>query len=1221
MKRIITFLLAVTMITGMMVYASAEETVIQIFVSPNGSDTAAGTFEEPLATLEGAKNKVTEIKKGNVPVEVNFLEGDYRMDTAVSFTRKDSGTAEALITYKAYDGAKVRFLGSVVVDETQIHVIKDQKILNRMVPEAYGKVGIIDLAAQGLKDFKTMEETIGNGHSPDSMFDAGSRVYLNGKEEIIASYPNNFDETAVGTKKADNLYGALMENSWEVSSDAASRIARWDGVANAFVRGRFTHGYRHEINSVKEINGKAKTITTNATKTGASTKDPYQIVNLYEEIDIPGEFYIDTKKSTLYYYPSQSLKEAELSISRTADAVSINGASYLNFEGISFEEFTRMAFEISKSDNINILSCTMKNIGGSAVKMTNTTKSSVQGCDISFIGQNAVTMAECGDFETLEPAENLISNNNIFFTGTYRWVAHGISAYKTVGCTIKNNLIGRCNGTGIYFIGNDNKILYNELYDVGYMCDDGGAIYTGQNPTMRGNEVAYNFVNGALSKGNAYYAIYVDDMNCGVDAHHNVVKDSTMGFLYGGGRNNSLTDNIVINCVNPIKYDNRGTTWGAGGMTSFKALVAETLQKYPVYGKYENFKEYPTDDAGVPKYVTIKDNMFYNCSSLSNIANEVKNYGIYENNEHLNDAEFVDAQSNNFEIKEGGKAAEKFPGLLEIDFSKIGLMRDEYRHNITPVEMSKFRLLEPANGTRGITNKETTFRWTRAGGASMYTLEVAEDKEFTNIVYKQQTREEQIIAKGLPTGMKTLYWRVKAVNNSRQLFNEAYSPTYVMQSAQYDALSTADIKKRIKTAKNMLEGIEEGNENGKFAPGSKNLLTGYIEAAEAVASDKTTTQNNIDLADGNLRAAMEGIIKAQSFAYNGVENMVASPENWTSEAGVVERDGTDGIINRISYATFNEKAPVNSVQCFKFRIKGFNGSWMVMGLNQAAVGKQWGTDPAYFICITGSAVEYQKSKAGVLETIPNTYFGEEKWHEIQAGAIECAGGVRTIFSVDGQLLYDVLDMDDPQPLDGYFSLGARSEDTYMAIAPTDDVPDDYVGTIEAAEEQIELLKSVYAPTGGVIASAKTKEYRLSELLNDSGDIDEAYSSEKTESNLTLNFSAVVNPDGAERCVAFRKSDADISYQDGASGYEFVIKDDKLMIKKYKNGIAEYLNITKKSIGEGIHDFSITASNSVSYTNIKVTIDGSVVIDLNDTTGINSKGYVGVYGSGGSMSIE
>ena len=191
----------------------------------------------------------------------------------------------------------------------------------------------------------------------------------------------------------------------------------------------------------------------------------------------------------------------------------------------------------------------------------------------------------------------------------------------------------------------------------------------------------------------------------------------------------------------------------------------------------------------------------------------------------------------------------------------------------------------------------------------------------------------------------------------------------------------------------------------------------------------------------------------------------------------------------------------------------------------------------------------------------------------------------------------------------------------MAIAPTDDVPYDYVGTIEAAEEQIELLKSVYAPTGGVVASAKTKEYSLSELLNDSGDIDEAYSTEKTDSNLTLNFRAEVNPEGAERCVAFRKSDKDISYRDGANGYEFVIKDDKLMIKKYKNGITQYLNITKKSIGEGAHDFSITASNSVSYTNIKVSIDGSVVIDLNDMNGINSKGYVGVYGSGGSMSIE
>ena len=35
----------------------------------------------------------------------------------------------------------------------------------------------------------------------------------------------------------------------------------------------------------------------------------------------------------------------------------------------------------------------------------------------------------------------------------------------------------------------------------------------------------------------------------------------------------------------------------------------------------------------------------------------------------------------------------------------------------------------------------------------------------------------------------------------------------------------------------------------------------------------------------------------------------------------------------------------------------------------------------------------------------------------------------------------------------------------------------------------------------------------------------------------------------------------------------------------------------------------------------ISVDGNVVIDVNDTSGINSKGYVGVYGNGGSMNIE
>ena len=1224
-KRILTFLLVVSMILGTYVGVSAEETsesmqtdVVQIFVAPDGDDMAAGTFEEPLATLEGARAKVEKIKTSAMPVEVNFLEGDYRMTDTVYFTRKDSGTETAPITYKAYNGAEVRFLGSVDVDEKQIHVIKDQKKLNRMVPEVHGKVGIIDLNAQELSGFKLPDVSMNSTDDFYTPYNGGSKVYLNGREEFVAGYPNNFDETVIGN--GQNEFGVDLEAKWTVALDAAERILRWEGAENAFVRGRFTHGYRHEINSVKEINAKDKTITCNATKTGAYTGNPYQIFNLYEEIDIPGEFYIDVKKNQLYYYPSKNLEGAELSISRTPDAVNVISSQYLNFEGISFEEFTRMGIDISKSEHINILSCNFKNIGCTAVRMTETIKSTIQGCDVSYIGRFGIVMSDCGDFETLEPSENFISNNSVLFAGTVCWVSRAV-VVSGVGITMRNNLIGRCSGTGILIIGNDNKILYNEMYDMGYACDDGGAIYVNGDATCRGNEIAYNFINGARSKGSAYYGIYVDDMRSGSNVHHNVVKDSTMGFLCGGGRDNIVTDNIVIDCVNPIKYDNRGLTWAAGSMPGYASKAAEKIAKYPVYKKYEHLENYADDDPGVPKYVTIKNNMFYNCSSLSNIANEVKEYGTYENNEHLNDAEFVDPESNNYEIQKGGKAAKKFPGLLEIDFSKIGLVRDKYRKNIEPMGINSFRLLEPVNGTRGITNKETIFRWTRADGASTYVLEVAEDKEFKNIVFSQKSREELLTVKGLPTGMKTLYWRVKAINNSRQLFSEEYSPAFVLQTAQYDTLSTSAIRKRIKTAKIMLDGITEGKESCQFAPGSKALLQEYVEAAEVIAGDKTTTQNNIDLADGNLRAAMEGIIKAQSFGYNGIENMVASPDDWVSEAGVVERDGTDGIINKVSYATFKDKAPIDSVQCFKFKIKGFNGSWMVMGLNQENVGKMWEGAPAYFMYITGSAVEYQKNGKGVIETVPNTYFGEEKWHEIQAGAIECVGGVRIIFSVDGQLIYDILDIDDPQPLDGYFSLGARNTDNYMAIAPTEEVPDDYVGTLEAAEEQIELLKSVYAPVGGTVVSAKTKEYSLSELLKDSGDIDEAYSTEKTDTNLTLNFRASINPAGGERVIAFRKSEADLSYADGANGYEFVVKDDKLMIKKYRNGVCEYMNITKKVIGTGVHDFSISASNSVSYTNIKVMVDGNVVIDVNDTSGINSKGYVGVYGNGGSMNIE
>ncbi|MBP0986993.1 MAG: carbohydrate-binding protein, partial [Oscillospiraceae bacterium] len=64
----------------------------ELFVSPDGDDSNAGTIDAPLKTLAGARDAVRKIN-GSVSgdIVVNFRGGTYRQTEPVKFDTKDSG--------------------------------------------------------------------------------------------------------------------------------------------------------------------------------------------------------------------------------------------------------------------------------------------------------------------------------------------------------------------------------------------------------------------------------------------------------------------------------------------------------------------------------------------------------------------------------------------------------------------------------------------------------------------------------------------------------------------------------------------------------------------------------------------------------------------------------------------------------------------------------------------------------------------------------------------------------------------------------------------------------------------------------------------------------------------------------------------------------------------------------------------------------------------------
>lgn len=104
----------------------------EFYVSPNGSDDASGSMEEPLATLAGARDAVRQIiaVDGGIlkeDVTVYFRAGTYHFDETVIFGLEDSGSAIADITYSAYAKERPVFSGGVSIKGGHSLLNKDNK--------------------------------------------------------------------------------------------------------------------------------------------------------------------------------------------------------------------------------------------------------------------------------------------------------------------------------------------------------------------------------------------------------------------------------------------------------------------------------------------------------------------------------------------------------------------------------------------------------------------------------------------------------------------------------------------------------------------------------------------------------------------------------------------------------------------------------------------------------------------------------------------------------------------------------------------------------------------------------------------------------------------------------------------------------------------------------------------------------------------------------------
>lgn len=655
-----------------------------LYISPSGNDYWSGRLFEsnpeqtdgPLKTLDAARDKIRQMKSSNAetgPIQVCLRGGDYFLDKPFELTAADSGTENAPVCYAACPGQAVRLTAGVPV--THFQNVANPEILGRFKKECRSHILQADLKALGITDLGTFSNRgFGRATKP-----AALELFCQGRPMTVSRWPNTgwalIDTVPNGTNGGQFTYTEDQPGTWAKSDDI-------------WVHGFWTQDWADSYERVKSIDPAGRIIETYPPHGcyGYTEKHRYYVLNVLEELDSPGEWYLDRANSLLYFWPPEPISNDYPVVSIGENLLSLEACSHVIFRNMTFEYCRGTAIQIKGGTGNAIDNCTLRNIGNRGIRLSGGSDNGVKNCDIYNTGDGGVAISG-GNVKTLEPGGLYADNNHIHHYNrwclTYR-PAVGISG---VGNRIAHNCIHDGPHNAIQLGGNDHLVEYNEIYNVCTDSDDVGAFYSGRSWVDRGTIIRHNYFHHIHSAADRMRhgsrVVYLDDAASGFTIYGNVFykAGSLCAVNVGGGRDNRIENNIFIDCKLGAHIDHRGLGWASdhiskgGGWRMYEKLEQVNYDQPPYSTRYPKLATILQEAPAEPRGNAL----------INNLAVRTPMLKMPESHQHLlintgnwstdSDPGFVDAENGDFRFKTNSEIFNNIPGFKPIPFNTIGLRK------------------------------------------------------------------------------------------------------------------------------------------------------------------------------------------------------------------------------------------------------------------------------------------------------------------------------------------------------------------------------------------------------------------------------------------------------------------------------------------------------------------------------------------------------------------
>lgn len=643
---------------------NGEKAAQYVYVDANSGENGNGTKQKPFKTIEEAKDYVRTLDKKPGGITVEIAQGEYFLDDALTFDKRDSGTKDCEIKYAAAKGANPVISGG-------------KAVTGQWKDEGNGVFSI------GLNRDKKLR----------SLYVNGERCYMTSK--VVKAWggygdyslkKNSSDPIWVsGTETAGVLFPAidLSKNTKNPSDIELMTQTRWnttivcvDSLEN---KGAFTGALLQQpYGAIAQTLGWGNEY---------QFFDNNMIFNVFDWLDKPGEFYFDREGQRLYYYPreNEDLADARVIVPETQTLIDIKGkdlknhVSNLSFEGLTFAytdwnlfcvdgSYGRAtnqgaacltayapedwhgyiyraydvgpgAVQVSSADNIQFIGNRVCHTGNDGISIVNDSENitltgnavyDTAGATLlignpqhEYIGDKDSGKGEFSDREKYDVSEegackNITVTNNLFKdTSRLFWGVAGIMVYMTENMLFQNNQVENTPYSGISLgwgwwnmNGSDESVVPGE-----------------PSTTMKNNKILNNrFINTitTLSDAGAIYTIgdmpgtvisekYIKKIGAAYSqAYHIRGIHIDEGTQHVYGEKNVIDIDPQFTCIDCGDWGNKGNnTWDNNYSTSSSYTTTDTYEPGTVItnahtvkdGKWDATAKKVIENAGIrPEY-------------------------------------------------------------------------------------------------------------------------------------------------------------------------------------------------------------------------------------------------------------------------------------------------------------------------------------------------------------------------------------------------------------------------------------------------------------------------------------------------------------------------------------------------------------------------------------------------------------------------------------------